>query len=323
MKQRVERNNKPGQEEVRLVFASTKYSFYAPYIKEDGYVVDAFLRMDNLVSNGIWDVLYRFFKKRPAGWYNPRLKNYEGTYIIFDARVQLEDLLWLKKKNPKARMVFCYVNPIESSKIELEKVREAGFEVWSYGDKQCEKYGVKQFTSFYCKSMYRDALKKENVCYYDLIFIGKDKGRREQLRSLIRENGWEQLNWRLYFTRDHIWEIYKKGYEKKVTYREVQCMQREAKAILEITPSEDVDITMRTTDAMILGKKLVTNSKNASQKEYYHPDNIFIIGVDAPERLPEFLKAEYHPVSGEILDKYRFPQWIRRILEDQPVNRKA
>jgi hypothetical protein len=56
-------------------------------------------------------------------------------------------------------------------------------------------------------------------------------------------------------------------------------------------------------------------------REYYHPNNIFVIGVDNPNRLEEFLEKEYVPVSQEILDKYRIDAWVERFEKNQPVGK--
>lgn len=311
-------------EKLRIVFASKRYSLFAKHIEADGYVVKCLHRYDGLVANVFNEMIHKITSKSIKKCYNQELKGYDGTYIVFDMRMHLEDLIWLKEENPAARIVFCYWNPITTSKLDIEKVKRTGCEIWSYGEKECEKYQIKQTLSFYCNSMYKQALTLDADRRYDIIFAGKDKGRLAKIYEMIKRNHWEELNWKLYITPDHFWQRYKKReYQKGISYERLQIMQSEAKAILELVPTESVDITMRAIDAMVLKRKLITDNKMIIKKEYYNPGNIFILGVDDPQRITEFLESEYEPVSDKIIEKYQLSAWVEQILEDNPINVKG
>jgi hypothetical protein len=179
---------------------------------------------------------------------------------------------------------------------------------------------MKENLYFFCPGMYQKALEQKNKEEYDIVFAGKDKGRLDKISKLIHTNRWENLRWKLYFTPDHFWQMFRrKEYQKTLDYEDIQVMQSKAKAIMELMPARDADITMRTIDALILRKKLITDAAEIQSREYYHPNNVFVIGVDDPECLEEFLKKEYVPVSQEILDKYKIDAWVERFEKDQPI----
>ena len=205
--------------------------------------------------------------------------------------------------------------------MDVEDIKKLGFDVWSYSEEQCNKYLVKQIDYFYCESMYTEAL-KDNKIEYDVIFVGKDKNRKRYIQNLRSKKYFCDLNWNLYLTATHFWEIlFHPFYKKSVSYSKVQVMQNKSKAILEIVPSDTVDITMRTVDSIILKKKLITNSTKIISKEYYDPNNVFIIGKDNEETIFDFLNSGYNDVSLEMIKQHKLSVWKEKLLNDKPLNR--
>ena len=49
--------------------------------------------------------------------------------------------------------------------------------------------------------------------------------------------------------------------------------------------------------------------------EFYHPDNIFILGENKIEDLPEFMEKKYVEIDETIVDKYDCKQWLERFFE--------
>lgn len=306
---------------LRFVFFSKKYSMFAKYIELEGYDVSSLQKFDNVICQAFSMLKRNFLHKNTKTVYNPNLRNFDGTYIIFDSVIKVEDLIWLRKENPKARMVFCVWNPVSMLNIDIEKVRRLGYELWSYGKKQCNQYQLKETLYFYCPSMYTKALSLNNAPKHDIVFAGKDKGRLEKINQLINQNNWEKFDWKFYFIADHFWlRFTKKEYHKKLSYRETQVLQADSKAIMELLPASDVDVTMRTLDSLILKRKLITDAREIIERDYYHPNNVFVLGVDKAETLEEFLSKPYHPISDEILSRYSLDEWVKRIVEDRPIN---
>lgn len=308
------------KENIRFIMPSKKYDIFAKHIRAAGYQVYCFQKYDNGIMNGLHMLGRKFVNHSLPRIYDYTLTNFDGLYIIFDALVEMTDLVWLKEKNPKARCVLLIWNPISKTSVDIEDAKRLGYEVWSYG-KQCASYNLKENLYFYCDSMYEKAVKREKDIQYDIVFAGKDKGRLEKIHKLIEENGWQNLNFMLYFTPDHFWQRFKKKeYHKTLDYEDVQVMQAKGKAIMELMPASDVDITMRTLDSLVLGRKLITDAVEIKDRDYYHPNNIFVIGDNDGKDLQTFLEMEYVPIADEIIDRYTFHEWVTRIVEDKPVN---
>ncbi len=305
---------------IRFIMQSKKNDIFAMHIMQDGYCVKTFQRFDNLLCNA-WNVLCRrFISHSIPRIYDPNLKDYKGIYIVFDGLVEMVDLAWLKKNNPVARLILVVWNPVSRIKLDLDAARQMGYEVWSYG-KQCAQYHMKENLYFYCESMYEKALQTDARTQYDIIFAGKDKGRMDKIKELINQNGWQKLKWNLYFTPDHFWQIFKKKeYRRTLDYEDVQAMQANARAIMELMPAPDADITMRTLDSLILKRKLITDAKEIKERDYYNPNNVFVIGDDPADALEEFLNKQYVPISEDIVKRYTLDEWVKRIVNDTPVN---
>ncbi len=311
------------KEKCCFVFSSCKQklTLYAPYLIKEGYKVLSLYKYDNYISIGLGQLIKKKFGKKIKRKYNDKLTNIHETLIVFDSMVDIESLKWIKNNNPKARCVFAFWNPIESTGLDVEEIKRIGYDVWSYGTEQCEKYKVKQNYSFFCKSMYPQDDVNDLEKIYDICYVGKDKGRLDKIKRIIKDNNWEAYKWFLYITADHFWQRFnKKEYNKTLKYISVQRIQASAKAILEIVPSQSVDITLRAIDAMVLKRKLVTDSKNAVNMDYYNKNNVFVIGSDDSGSLEDFLDLPYVPVDKEIVEQYEIENWIDRIINDKPVN---
>lgn len=149
--------------------------------------------------------------------------------------------------------------------------------------------------------------KKGNVDTDDIAFVGRDKGRLQKIQKLISDNGWGQYKWNLYICPDHFWQLYcNKCYRKLISYKRTQEIQVNAKALLELVSSENMIPTMRAIDALVLGKKLITDNINVTKEPYYHPNNIFVLGKDSPRQFEEFMNRPYVEISDDIIEQYQF-----------------
>ena len=140
-------------------------------------------------------------------WYNKNIRGYRDTIIINDAMMTVDYLRWIKENNPEARLIFWYWNNITERVIQPEVVKPLGYELWSYSERDCEKYGLQYNTTFYSQKYYEQCNVKqiENVTY-DISFVGKDKGRMQIIEDLQKKI---KLSVDAYYVADHFYEFYK------------------------------------------------------------------------------------------------------------------
>ena len=56
----------------------------------------------------------------------------------------------------------------------------------------------------------------------------------------------------------------------------------------------------------------ISNNVDLEKEPLYHPDNVFILGKDNIEELPEFLHAPLSEMDDSVYDYYRFSAWLHR-----------
>ncbi|WP_312330262.1 hypothetical protein [Sphingobacterium sp.] len=72
-------------------------------------------------------------------------------------------------------------------------------------------------------------------------------------------------------------------------------------------------LSFRVFESLGYKKKLLTNNKTIRQYDFYHPNNVFILG-DEQRRLEEFFILPYVEIRKDIIEKYDFDNWILRIF---------
>jgi hypothetical protein len=255
-----------------------------------------------------------FFKLRVfEKYYNPKLKNLDAdTIIVFDGHVRIQFLEWLKKNNPNKRIILWCWNTVQEigDKIPMDKI-PAGIEKWSYSKFDCKKYNLHYNTTFYPTNYEMPNFKIER----DVFFVGKDKGRLAELVFL--QNQLEVLGLSTYF---HISPTYRfwlkknKCYSSPIPYKKVLEEIAKSKAILDFSVSKTAGPTIRPLESLFHKRKLITDDLNIISCDYYCPNNIFVLGKDDIQKIPEFLNSPYTEINTEIVNKYGMGNWLQRFF---------
>lgn len=243
-----------------------------------------------------------------ALWYGDWKKEiYDYDMIIVNAaNLNWQILSYIKKKNPRTRLIVWYWD-IVNEENQLDEKYKSICEIWSFDAKDCERYGMFHNTQF----CYFDDLGRKDILF-DVMFVGRDKGRMQQLEEicdLLRKKG---LTVYTYVQRDKR----EKGHsEKKISkpmeYKEILNLVAQSRCIIDIPKAGQTGITMRVLEALFYSKKLITTDKDIFKAEFYNAANIFIWDNPSEEELQHFFSIPYEPVSNEILNKYTFAAWIR------------
>lgn len=289
-------------------------------IKKYGYKLSSIYRLGQFkFVHIIRELGFRIGLAKSSYWYNASLKNYSGTIIIFDALISLQSVIWLKKNAPCARIIFWYWNNLTAKSIPPAALRAIGCETWSFNWLDCQKFDMNYNHQFYIPIHYESIKRSAPTSkIYDLVFVGKDKGRLKRIRLMQTRNVYASLKWFTYVVADHFYLRWtNKKYRPMISYKKMLALHSQGKAILELTMSENAGITLRTMDALFLQQKLVTDNKNIRYSPFYDPDNIFIIGIDDDSRINDFLELPYKKVSKEVIDSYSFQDWVTRFFMSQ------
>lgn len=90
---------------------------------------------------------------------------------------------------------------------------------------------------------------------------------------------------------------------------------KDSKAILDLLNNVHNGLSFRTFEALGFQKKLITDNKEVLNYDFYHKNNIFVLGTNSLEDLQDFMDLPYQIMPKEVYSKYSFTQWIYTILE--------
>lgn len=242
--------------------------------------------------------------------FNPELVGVEEeNIIIFDGHVRTEFLKWIRKNNPKKRIILWLWNTVAEVEhnLHLESIPD-GIEIWSYSEYDCKKYNLNYNTTFFWDK--KDKVEDEIV--QDLYFIGKDKGRLQKVKYVASACNERKINFTYHIVKTHKYSLPKKEYKSSISYLEVQKNIAKSKAILDIQVSKTAGPSLRALEAVFYGKKLVTDDKNVKTFKFYNKDNIFILGEDDLNELRVFLDSPVIPIREEDVEYYNVRNWLSR-----------
>ena len=250
--------------------------------------------------------------------YGISLKNIERASVIicFDERSDFF-MCWLFSRcySKKRRIVYCW-NILDEE--EAFRLKQLDWELWSFDQCDCQKYGMK-----YNKPFNAAALTKTAIQLYekpkDVFFIGKDKGRKERIDKIKKylENLGISTKFVIVDTKlKKRKKVSKTGYSPPMAYSEILYEVQQSKAILDVHILGEEGISQREMEALFYKKKLITTRVEIKNRDFYNPKNIFIIDVDFLNiDIASFLMDPIVDVEEDIMKSYSFEEWITRFLE--------
>lgn len=251
-------------------------------------------------------------------WY-PNLKlniKYENI-IIFDAIYNYQVLKDIKKSYPNSNFIYWYWNTVTNSE-EIKKIKELGYDIWTFDEGDSFKYDLKKNTQFYFFKPTRD--NKNQIESQDLYFIGLDKNRLGLLMKLKKALKEKKVYLKLEILREK-----KKKYNKNEiknlikrpkNYDEIISEIVKSKALLDIVKNNQKGITLRTMEGIYFDKKIITNNPNVINYKFYNKNNFYILGKEINlNEIEDFLKKDYRKYAEEELKEYFITTWLEKFKE--------
>lgn len=301
------------KENVAFIMAQTDYARRG--IEEKGVRVFSPYYGDNLPLRVFREICFRLPFLPKEIWYKKQILRRVYTHIvIIDVNITEHYLNWIKRKYPKAQVNFLYDNMVGKARnIEPSRIPN-GIRIWTYDDFDAQKYGINLYYNYWIRDMIFQL--KQNA-EFDVSFVGKDKGRGKGLLHLEKELQKMGLKTKFVITKNGRLSLPKSYYQAPIPYEQVIELDTRSRAILNITMDNQKGVTMRDMESVAIGVKLITTNKNIVNKDLYNKRNVFILGVDDFEKLPEFLKSEYVDVLDSIKDKHTFEAMLDEITSEK------
>lgn len=299
------------KEEFAVIHYDKNY-YFANLIHDLGYTVVSAYKKTNFAKRVIRKIHFKSSCPKKEIWFNKKynLDKFESL-IIFDAAVNYDLVKFVKKLYPDKRLIFWYWNPVRNS-IDPTLLSSEICEKWSYSPEDCKKYNLKYNTTFYFSGLTNNFKGDDiNESLYDILFVGRDKGRlsilldyKEKFESLGLETNFHITPTKWYEKRKN------KIYMNDISYNEIINLIKKSKAILDIVQHQSDGLTLRIMESLFFEKKLITNNQTVVQYDFYSKNNIFVLGLDKIDNLLEFIESPYKPIPNHIVEKYEFYTWL-------------
>ncbi|QSE76030.1 hexosyltransferase [Lactococcus taiwanensis] len=245
------------------------------------------------------------FTNSPLG----RLKLSHYKLIIFlDSGFQIY-YPKIVKNYTNAKLALFFWNHLTGSRARLlQRSRYSNLidEYYSFDPIEAKKHNIFHNSTFYkpCITL------EEKTPKYDLFFGGNNKGRSKIAQLIMEECQKREISLNLFIVEGD------KGHDNKgyIPYKQFLNFLVSSKGILEIMQKDQTGLTLRTMESLFFKKKLVTTNQAIKHYKFYHPNNIFILGVDPIDKLPEFMKKDYYDLDIEQVNFFNPYNWIQRFF---------
>ena len=282
------------------------------------------VNMTPIYRNDFNRILLRILRNTPLVWisladWKSDLNKYR-TIIVFDTSATYAMLNWISKNNrSKAKIIFCYRNSIISRKKNLKpnSIKKLGYEVWSYNKKDCKEYNMHYYSQMLDESMFAKLKNIRKEYKYDVIFIGREKGRGKLIKQIKQVLDSYGLNTFFYVPDMNDLDGNKCINNKQMQYEKYIQLLNQSKCILDLVTDDNYGLTYRPVEAMIAKKKLITNYEEISEYDFYNQNNIIIYKNRIDKKIVDFLNSDYSEIPQSIIRRYTISGWLDNFEDKQ------
>ena len=226
-----------------------------------------------------------------------KVKEYD-LFILGENYYSFKISKYIKRKNKNAKIIMYYLNILNPTYEKVLSDKNID-EFWTFDRNDAKKYNMKYNPQFYSNEI---VLKKDQI-KNDILYLGRDKGRKEELinlKSKFEENG--------LLVDYHIIEFEKDF----ISYDQYLNLISKTKCILDYNQSQQVGLSLRPLESLFFEKKIITNNTDIVNYDFYDSNNVFILGKDNINDIKKFIDKPYKKIDKKIVDYYDYKTWLKR-----------
>lgn len=192
----------------------------------------------------------------------------------------------------------------------MDRMRHMGYHLITFDPDDAASYHLQLTEQFYRDpavlpqpgaSTMSEASPSAIPTHAEAFFCGENKGRRADLSRLQQTLEAAGLTCRFIIVDKP---------SQYISYDEYLRHLSACQCLIDWVQADQAGITRRPIEALFWQKKLITNHKALLQADFYHPDNIFIVGHDDAARLPHFLQQPLAPIPASVKQRYDVNHWL-------------
>ena len=192
----------------------------------------------------------------------------------------------------------------------MERMRHMGYHLITFDPDDAARYHLQLTEQFYREPAIQQQQEATPVAgasasaptiQAEAFFCGENKGRRADLNRLQQRLEACGLTCRFIIVDQP---------SQYISYEEYLHHLAACRCLIDWVQADQAGITRRPIEALFWQKKLITNHKALLKADFYHPDNIFIVGHDETARLPLFLQQPLARIPDEVRQRYDVNHWL-------------
>ena len=293
-----------------------------------GAIVDLFDARANIstIEKALLKKTEKFYKKKQIKFHKKicnlcKENNYD--FIFTNENLDYSIINTYKEFFPNSIFIL-YLDDSVKNLRNVDKTFKFYDKVLTFDRMDAGHYNIKFRPLFFNNLIERN---ESSFTKYDLCFIGTAHSDRLNVINKICDKYPDlYYNFFLYLQSKLLYFYYfllKKEYRKyrfnffkykKIKMVEVVQMMKESNAILDIQHPLQTGLTIRTIEALGMGKKIITTNEDIINYDFYNQDNICIIDRENPQIDLNFFKKNYNPIDDDIYNKYSIDGWIDEVF---------
>ena len=276
-------------------------------------------------------IIRRYYQKYIERYYCNLLDQYKGIkfdyfLVVAGREFSKEFIQELKKRNPNIKCILFVWDRFKYT--TLRNSAEEFDYIFSFDQKDCEKYGF-----YFRPSFYLDEIKQNKIDYdkrkYDIFYVGRlrSKERYKIIEEFYKYSQKMNLNCylKLYVNKE-LEKNLPNEYLKEIIIKEMIPYDKNiniiknSKCVLDLNIADQMGLTLRSIESVGSETKIITTNTLIKKYDFYDKKNIYCIEkIEDISLIPkEFFVEEYKKLSENIKNKYTaqgFIEEIFRIIE--------
>jgi len=177
---------------------------------------------------------------------------------------------------------------------------------------------LKPITNFFFDHI-EPVYKAFNIHRPKLYFVGVYWDRREQqIDDFIEKVSPYPMELNILIQYYHKHEIKNpkiKYLKNRISFSENLKNVQECDVLVDFVDPIHNGLSFRFFEGLYYKKKVITDNVMVKKYDFYHPDNILVLDKDNYDEIADFLKTPYHEIPSEVVEKYSFSSWIKKVVE--------
>lgn len=244
------------------------------------------------------------------------------VFVFYDWNVLTYDtkfIVYLKNKFQNSTFVYLFSNVVKITGANhfgiLDSLKSTYDLVCAFDEMDAKTYGFHYWPLIYTA----------NPCYnwnaedkYDLFYIGNAKDRLNALLDIYSKAIESNLKCKFFIVGvPEEEQKFKDGiiYNTRLSYEECLKYISESRCLVDAIQKESTGLTIKTCEAVIYNKKLLTTNLNISDSSVYSAENVYLYGEDDRD-LSDFIHDEitgYSAAAKAYFSPYRLFEYINKL----------